>query len=139
MTKIKVVFIATIFSLVCIFPVIAGTVLEGVYHSSNDFNVKIVIFKTDNGQYLIRNEAKKWKALVFKGVGFDSKTNKSFDYYKGVIHWDKSEKGKKITDVGFIHLSLMKDGKSIIATHRWNFWKDAKNSQDPWKETWTKE
>jgi len=139
MTKVKILFVVMLANLIFITEALAGSAFEGVYHSANDFNQKIVIYKTDNDQYLIKNEAKKWKALVFKGINIHSKSNKPYDYYKGVIHWDVSKNGQKITNVGYINMSLMNDGKSIIATHRWNFWKDAKNSQDSWKETWTKE
>lgn len=135
MKKTKTLVFALTATLLFIGQALAETKFEGTYHSAKDVNEKINITKTDNNQYLIKNETKKWKAVAFKGIQIDSKSNQPTDYYKGVISWDKNEK----TNVGFIAMSLMEDGKSIHVLHRWNFWKDAKNGSDPWEETWTKE
>ena len=106
---------------------------EGIYHSTQDINEKITIYKIGDKEFSITNSTGKWKAKAYMGVGSDKGV--AYNYYKGVISWPK----KEITNVGFISISLGKDGKSIEIFHRWNFWKDKINKQEIWSEKWVKE
>lgn len=108
---------------------------EGTYHSDKNVKEKIVITKIGDKTYSIVNQSGKWTALAAKGVGRHTKGGDVYDYYKGIISWPKEE----LENVGYINMTLRKDGKSIGVVHRWNFWVDAKNSSDSWSEDWVKE
>jgi hypothetical protein len=131
MNRIVVVAALLLLSVNCV--IASDRVFEGTYHSDKDAGEKIVITKTGDKTYSIVNKSGKWTALAAKGIGGDD--GAMFDYYKGVISWPKGER----ENVGYINMTLRKDGKSILAIHRWNFWKDEKNGADPWEETWVKE
>ena len=133
---IEFLFFTLITSILCFSPAMAeSSSLEGMYHSAKDVNDKIIIYKTNDKEYLIVNSTRKWEAITFKGVSINSKNDNVFVYYKGVISWNKEKK----QDVGFIHIDLSNDGKSLKMTHRWNFWQDTNNPSAPREETWTKE